>query len=334
MAAHANKRLRRPRLDLVVTVSRPLPLLLLSLLALGLLAGCASAPTSQTVPEPSPKLDPAAPRVLLAGAEPEQARSLAMGAAASKGWRLSESANNLLVMQRPLNPSMAESVVPGASQGPKPPQVEVRTLFLPRPGGTEVALQADVLTTDAKGEVRHPFTDRYRPELERSLASLRRSWEGANWRVAGAAPPLPEAPPPAPLDTDSDDAEVSAPAVTAEPTAVAPVQPLPAPPPTSPVPPPAAPVTSAGGSRVPAPVVSATPAPTSSNMLALGPTPSGTGVWAYYAEHYARVRGCRLAGEGAVLLRKTAEYEEHRVYCEGGQTFLVRCNAGVCRGLE
>lgn len=303
---------------------------------MALLAGCASAPTSQTVPESVPKLDPSAPRVLLAGAEPEQARSLAMGAAASKGWRLAESANNLLVMQRPLNPSVAESVVPGASQGPKPAQVEVRTLLLPRPDGTEVALQADVLTTDAKGEVRHPFTDRYRPELERSLASLRRSWEGANWRVAGAAPPLPETPPPAPLDTDSDDAEASAPAITAEHTAVAPVQPPPTPPPARPVPPPAAPapVTTAGDSRVPAPVVSATPAPTSSNMLSLGPTSSATGVWAYYAEHYARVRGCRLAGDGAVLLRKTAEYEEHRVYCEGGQTFLVRCNAGVCRGLE
>jgi hypothetical protein len=70
------------------------------------------------------------------------------------------------------------------------------------------------------------------------------------------------------------------------------------------------------------------------NMLTLSTAPSGTGVWAYYAEHYARVRGCRLAGEGAVLMRKTPEHEEHRVYCEGGQTFLVRCNAGICRGLQ
>ncbi|MCU0834096.1 MAG: hypothetical protein MUC77_06615 [Chromatiaceae bacterium] len=323
----------------VVTLSHPPFSRFLPLLALALLVGCASAPTSQTGREPIPELDPSAPRVLLAGATPEQARSLAMGAAASKGWRLSESADTLLVMQRPLNPAVAESAVPGASQGPKPAQVEVRTLFLPRADGTEVALQADMLTSDTKGEVRHPFTDRYRPELERSLASLRRSWEGANWRVAGAAPPLPEPPPPAPLDTDSDtSAEGTASATPAQPAEqaaiAAPVQPIPPPQPPSPARPSAAPVTSATTTRAPAPVVAASPDPASSNMLKLSTAPSATGVWAYYAEHYARVRGCRLAGDGAVLLRKTPEYEEHRVYCEGGQTFQVRCNAGVCRGLE
>ena len=62
--------------------------------------------------------------------------------------------------------------------------------------------------------------------------------------------------------------------------------------------------------------------------------PAPPGVWAYYAEHYARVRGCAVAGEGAVLVEKQPEYEMHRVYCEGGQTFLVRCNAGVCRGMR
>jgi hypothetical protein len=68
-------------------------------------------------------------------------------------------------------------------------------------------------------------------------------------------------------------------------------------------------------------------------MMALN-QPAPTGVWAYYAEHYARVRGCTIAGEGAVLVEKQPDYEMHRVYCEGGQTFLVRCNAGVCRGMR
>ena len=62
--------------------------------------------------------------------------------------------------------------------------------------------------------------------------------------------------------------------------------------------------------------------------------PQGTGVWAYYAEHYARIRGCSLAGEGAVLVEETKAYEVHRVYCEGGTTFLVKCNAGTCRGMR
>lgn len=59
-----------------------------------------------------------------------------------------------------------------------------------------------------------------------------------------------------------------------------------------------------------------------------------TGIWAYYAEHYAKIRGCAVAASGAVLEEKRPEYEIHRVPCEGGQDFLVRCNAGTCRGLR
>jgi len=301
-----------------------------------------------------PTIDPAAPRVLLTGADQEQARSLAMGAAVTKGWRLAESDSNLVVMQRPLSPAIAESVVPGSSQGPRPAQIEVKTLFLPRADGTVVALQADLLTTDAKGEVRHSFTERYRPELERSLASLRRAWEGANWRIAGAAPPLPEPAPPARFEEDAeseapmtsaasdDQALASMPATQSPPAAPPPVSapPVSAPPAAQPPAPSRvspAPAAVVDASPRPAPVASAAPAPVpaaSGNMLTLNRASPATGIWAYYAEHYARVRGCRLAGDGAVLLRQTPEYEEHRVYCEGGQNFMVRCNAGICRGLQ
>jgi hypothetical protein len=86
----------------------------------------------------------------------------------------------------------------------------------------------------------------------------------------------------------------------------------------------------------------ATPAPVSggagatgpaNDMLALNRT-GEPGVWAYYAEHYAKIRGCEIAGEGAVLEDKKPEFELHRVYCESGQSFLVKCNAGTCRGMQ
>lgn len=83
------------------------------------------------------------------------------------------------------------------------------------------------------------------------------------------------------------------------------------------------------GSAVPEPQE---PVDRASNMLVLN-QPTTSGGWAYYAEHYARVRGCALTDEGAVLVEKKPEYEVHRVNCEGGQSFLVRCNAGTCRGM-
>jgi hypothetical protein len=68
-------------------------------------------------------------------------------------------------------------------------------------------------------------------------------------------------------------------------------------------------------------------------MLALN-RQTEPGIWAYYAEHYAKIRGCEVSGKGAVLEQKLPEYELHRVYCENGATFLVKCNAGTCRGME
>ncbi len=98
----------------------------------------------------------------------------------------------------------------------------------------------------------------------------------------------------------------------------------------------------------PAPVESrTTPAQPAASSLTTGTRPTTaandmlvlnraaeTGIWAYYAEHYAKIRGCAVASSGAVLEEKRPEYEIHRVPCEGGQDFLVRCNAGTCRGLR
>lgn len=402
--------------------TRSLPFTLLALLV----AGCAGTPRMAEKPEPA--IDPAAPRVLLAGAELNQARAVAMGAAADKGWRIAESADDLIVMQRPLSAAAAESVAPGASLGSVPPRVEVRANLLPAPGGTEVVLQAEVLTADPKGaEVRRSYTGSYRRQLEQSLASLQRVWETSDWRIAGALPPVPPPAPPADLSAEPSPALTETPvgriaetqplpplSAVSSPAAVPPAvsrPPVPATPATAasrpvttatpPVakPPATAAVTAPGartttppagpaatGARTAtaagtavakgalaapgkpaataAPVASKTapppakgtaapPVKTAAAPVAKGattaPPPKGqvaqnemlrlkkapaTVVWAYYAEHYARVRGCKLAGDGAVLLKKSEEFEEHRVYCEGGKTFLVRCNAGTCRGLN
>jgi hypothetical protein len=68
-------------------------------------------------------------------------------------------------------------------------------------------------------------------------------------------------------------------------------------------------------------------------MLALNRA-AEPGVWAYYAEHYARIRGCEVSASGAALEEKQPEYEIHRVYCNDGQSFRVKCNAGTCGGLQ
>jgi hypothetical protein len=301
--------LRRPRRLLT-------PLLLTYLLAVG----CAS--TRSAPDDPAVAYDPNAPRTLLVGAQVDQARAVAMGAAADKGWRIAESSADRLVIQRPLNAAAAEAVSPGSSLGPTQPKVEVTTGFRPRPDGTEVSLMAEVLSADPQGaEVRQSFTDTYRAELEQSLRSLRRAWETASWRVVGALPPVPEPAPPADIRVAAAE-----PQTEAQPQAQ----------PSAPVPVPAS--REAAALPVTRPVVAPQPpaaAPVASapnDMLRLN-VPVPTGIWAYYAEHYARIRGCNLAGEGAVLINKTPEFEEHRVYCEDGKTFLVRCNAGTCRGL-
>jgi hypothetical protein len=294
------------------------PLLLPLLFATLLAAGCASTPGLPD--DPAVAFDRDAPRTLLIGAEVDQARAVAMGAAVDKGWRIAESSGQRLVVQRPLSAAAAESVAPGSSLAPVPPRVEVTTGFIPRPDGTEVLLMADVLTADPKGDaVRRSFTDTYRAELEQSLGSLRRAWETASWRVVGALPPVPEPAPPADIRIAAAGPEAETPSEAAAPApdTVAPE-------------PPAQPA--AGPVAAPSPPPSAPVASAPNDMLRLNvPVPSG--IWAYYAEHYARIRGCNLAGEGAVLINKTADFEEHRVYCEDGKTFLVRCNAGTCRGL-
>ena len=62
--------------------------------------------------------------------------------------------------------------------------------------------------------------------------------------------------------------------------------------------------------------------------------PGEIGTWAYYAEDYASRLGCELADRGARLIASGPEWEQHRVYCAGGETLDVICRYGECTGVR
>jgi hypothetical protein len=160
---------------------------------------------------------------------------------------------------------------------------------------------------------------------------------------AGSAP-QPQSPAPQPRAPE--------PRVAASPPSAP--QPSSQPPPVAPTAP-AAPSTSAGGAPVvdgsnavaarpmpaprQAPTATLLPSvpvetvPPEENMLSLTEA-TGSGTWAYYAEQYARLRGCTLTEQGSILVETRSDSEIHRVPCVGADSYLLKCQNGVCRGLE
>ena len=322
-----------------------------------IVVGCAT--TTGPVLQPSgARYDPNKPQTFLPGASVDQAKGVAMGAAVSKGWSVLQSTDDTLLLQRMLDAAAAESSLPGASVAPLPPVVQVRSSFFRRDMGVDVVLDAQVVTgRGTEQEKSVDFTENYRGELTQSLASLRQAWDTTGSRVASAIPPLPTsaAPPSTPALAGPASAGGEAAAVPAASAGAKPPAAVAGPAGTSawgptrfsapaPVPlqEPAVRVEDRSLASVPAPVEEAsrpaaplagTAPEQSANMLVLSP-PTDAGLWSYYAEHYARIRGCDLADGGAVLIEKQNYSETHRVDCAGGRSFLVRCNAGVCRGLR
>lgn len=317
-------------------------------------AGCATGPSPSADAQPEPNL----PRTFLSGANVEQAKGLAMGTAVSKGWKIVESSDDRLLFRRPLNPAASGSA-PGAST---PTRVEVQTDFFQRQGGVDVALRAWAITNDGKkGEQKQDYTERYRDDLMQSLTSLRSAWERSRGRVATSVPPLPtssvaaqgEEPgvgPDATTGTQVSDTTGDTGPGEGVRTAWAEGSSSPAPPAVEPEAPGSAPPTVPIESRqVETTPAGPTPSPISTGAIA-GPTarpssdpasnmmvlnePASTGMWAYYAEHYAKTHGCSLGGQGARLVEKRPGFEVHRVHCEGQQDYLVKCNAGVCQGVQ
>jgi hypothetical protein len=293
------------------------------LAAASLIAGCATTPSSR---ESLVQYDPNKPQILLAGATVANAKSLAMGAAATNGWTIKDSSDDRLVLQRPAkripDPTRTDPPAPGAL----PPVIEVETGFFERPGGVDVVLGADLITNrGTKEERRQDFTERYRDDLMRSLDSLQAAWATAGPEIVSGMPPLSSAENIGPPPTAEEAQEIAqnegrqhfGPAEWKRPPAPSPAQAQP----TAATPAPS-------GLTAPVGPVPVQEHGEPSAMLALPQAP--VGVWSYYAEEYAKSRGCVLTPDGARLVEKRPDYEVHRVHCQSGQDMVVRCNAGSC----
>jgi hypothetical protein len=164
-----------------------------------LLSACASSPTvSSGGSTPTPSNAPMPidtthlPRLMLPGATMAEVKSLAMGAARSRGWmiRYADSTNDRVVVGRPADPSVLALAAPGMGSVPGS-TLEVTTLLKDYGGGIEVATLAEVVTPTQAGRpaARIDYTEQFRDTLMQSLDSLRERWTRDRERLARAAPP-------------------------------------------------------------------------------------------------------------------------------------------------
>ncbi|AGA90265.1 hypothetical protein Thimo_1475 [Thioflavicoccus mobilis 8321] len=329
-------------------------LLLLITLSGGLtVGGCATQPT--TVAEQPPdvrQLIVGKPQIRLPAARLAEVKSIALGAADSKGWTLVEDRADKVVLKRPMDPASPQAIALGANGGEEP-IVEVTAYFVEEPGGVIVALTADALAKGPNQTMRRvDYTESYRADLKRSLQSLGETWAANRERVSAAlawhrsAAQSPEVPypygdPKAGLQGVPKDPLKAA---WAEGTTL--VDDLPAASAASdqagdqPAPQSAAAgsesapvVTPSGPSTDSARSAAATPTVSNSNLVALDQRPR-TGMWAYYAEQFAITRGCALTDQGALLIEQRPDAEILDVPCRNLPAFRLRCHNGVCRSLE
>ena len=175
----------------VCAVTWRLLMVLLSLTAVGLFSGCATGPRTAGVEADEQPESIQGPSTLIAGARVSDVRSLAMGAARSKGWTIVSATDQKLVLRRPVNTDSPQAVEQGLTSGGTPPEIEVKTVFLQRPDGVNVVANAQLLTQGQAGAAqRIDYTETYRDSLMRSLASLRGAWAAHHGRVARGLPPM------------------------------------------------------------------------------------------------------------------------------------------------
>lgn len=179
-----------------------------------LTSGCATAPTSGGFGPIGGQ-----PSTLLQGAGIDEARSVAMASARSKGWTLASAGDPQstaeasqpagLILERDLSATAAQSVALGALPGGPAPKVRVLVTLAPQEVGTEVGLRAFVIVNPGtENEKQLEYTDDYADDLAVSLSALQSAWLATGHRLAEAAP-VPEAPAPAPdnlLDPNADGA--------------------------------------------------------------------------------------------------------------------------------
>ena len=244
-----------------------------------LLSACASGPIASsggsaqpTVTGPAPIDTTYLPRLMLPGATMSEVKSLALGAARSRGWsiRYADSTNDRLVVGRPADPSVMALAAPnmGAASGST---LEVTTLLKDYGGGIEVATLAELVTPSQAGRpaTRTDYTDPFRDTLMQSLDSLRERWMRDRERVARAAPPQEgwksawdesPAPPSAAPTTSAGSTQVATQTTPPAPVApAAPVQTRPAAPQTSASTTPAMPTPTWADSSVPRPTYTRKP---------------------------------------------------------------------------
>lgn len=177
----------------VCAVSWRLLSVLVGLMAVGLFSGCATAPRTVGVEQEVEPDSVQGPSVLIAGARIAEVRSLAMGAARSKGWTIVSASDRKLVLRRPVNTDAPQAVALGLGDAGAPAEVEVRTYFQEQSGGVNVVANAQLVThVQGKGpaEQRTDYTETYRDSLTRSLGSLRTAWAAHHERVARGLPPV------------------------------------------------------------------------------------------------------------------------------------------------
>ncbi|WP_462331170.1 hypothetical protein, partial [Thiohalocapsa halophila] len=173
---------------------RPLISLLLALAV----AGCASLGSSVPGEEKVYIGDISnLPQVKLPGATMQDARSVAMAAARTKGWDIIAADANRLTLERPLPPGSPQAQALGSVLAP--PRIQVQTDIVERGDGTVVALQAFVLTNPGTPEEKRiDYTSDYESQLLISLSSLTSAWLAARDKLRSEVPVL------AATETDAD----------------------------------------------------------------------------------------------------------------------------------
>jgi hypothetical protein len=311
------------------------------------------------------------PQLLIPGASRDEVKGLAMGSARAKGWTIVKSTNDLLVVQRQVAPASPTAAALGAVGGAPPPMIEVTSAFTEQSGGINVALRATRGSQPPGGRApqRVDYTENYRDALTQSLESLRSNWGANGQRVTNAIPPhtdgtqnrvadpanapadnplvkvwgetLTETTPANPSATSGPVATPAAPRPSAAPTPPPVASPAPRSPETTRSPAPvidgssALTTDSAATRPLTLPEPEPTPAPLApeDNMLTLSQA-GGTGTWAYYAEQYARLRGCTVTDAGSQLIETHSDGEIHKVSCVDSAGYLLKCQNGVCRALK
>lgn len=291
------------------------------------------------------------PGVFLEGATVARAKALALDAAMLKGWYVAASAREHTLFETILE----EPASPGPMDDRLPPErtlLRIRADFVATPAGVNAYLQAqEVWWQGESGEWSADVTDTYRGNLARALESLQKQWTafykqrpGSGVRPVAAprvrvepgvvsGPPVPNADAIRPLPTGDEPASVTVrPLPTGDESASATVRPLPTG--DAPASVTVSPLPTGDGAApvaIPAqPLVRATPLPPAEQAPVM-PARYEVGVWAYYAEQYAREQGCEPGDLGAVLERETGTGEVHRVHCADGSSRLVRCDREQCR---